>query len=131
VQRSRTGAVAHVCSTSANYIAVMCGRAIQGSAPLRYAIVDGMNVRDSRVHNYPPRWNGAPSQDLLVIRRNHKTGEVSLEPLRWITPIASAGRSPAIKMASAVQKSGPSRASRKNISRARAAAPICASVGVT
>ena len=46
-------------------------------------IVDGMNVRDSRVHNYPPRWNGAPSQDLLVIRRNHKTGEVSLDPLRW------------------------------------------------
>ena len=23
-------------------------------------IVDGMNVRDSRVHNYPPRWNAAP-----------------------------------------------------------------------
>jgi len=42
-----------------------------------------MNVRDSRVHNYPPRWNAAPSQDLLVIRRNHKTGEVSLNPLRW------------------------------------------------
>jgi putative SOS response-associated peptidase YedK len=49
----------------------------------RYAIVDGMNVRDSRVRNCPPRWNGAPSQDLLVIRRNHKTGEVSLDPLRW------------------------------------------------
>ena len=32
--------------------------------------------------NYPPGWNG-PSQDLLVIRRNHKTGEVSLDPLRW------------------------------------------------
>ena len=42
-----------------------------------------MNVRDSRVHNYPPRWNAAPSQELLVIRRNHKTGEVSLDPLRW------------------------------------------------
>jgi putative SOS response-associated peptidase YedK len=61
----------------------MCGRVIQSSGPLRYAIVDGMNVRDSRVHNYPPRWNAAPSQELLVIRRNHKTGEVSLEPLRW------------------------------------------------
>src|ERR1700736_1911854 len=61
----------------------MCGRVIQSSAPIRYAIVDGMNVRDSRVHNYPPRWNGAPSQNLLVIRRNHKTGEVSLAPLRW------------------------------------------------
>src|SRR5207249_6018321 len=23
------------------------------------------NVRDSRVHNYPPRWNAAPSQELL------------------------------------------------------------------
>jgi putative SOS response-associated peptidase YedK len=61
----------------------MCGRVIQSSGPLRYAIVDGMNVRDSRVHNYPPRWNAAPSQELLVIRRNHKTGELSLDPLRW------------------------------------------------
>jgi len=42
-----------------------------------------LDVRDSRAHNYPPRWNGAPSQDLLVIRRNHKTGAVSLDPLRW------------------------------------------------
>ena len=50
----------------------MCGRVIQSSAPLRYAIVDGMNVRDSRLH-----------KDLLVIRRNHRTGEVSLDPLRW------------------------------------------------
>jgi hypothetical protein len=47
----------------------MCGRVIQSSGPLRYSIVDGMNVRDSRVHNYPPRWNAAPSQELLVIRR--------------------------------------------------------------
>jgi SOS response associated peptidase (SRAP) len=61
----------------------MCGKVIQSSRPLRYAIVDGMNVRDSRVHNYPPRWNAAPSQELLVIRRNHKIGEVSLDPLRW------------------------------------------------
>ena len=61
----------------------MCGRVIQSSGPLRYAIVDGMNVRADRLHNYPPRWNGAPSQDLLVIRRNHRTGEISLDPLRW------------------------------------------------
>ena len=66
-----------------NYVQAMCGRVIQSSGPLRYAIVDGMNVRDSRVHNYPPRWNAAPGQELLVIRRNHKTGEVSLDPLRW------------------------------------------------
>jgi putative SOS response-associated peptidase YedK len=60
----------------------MCGSVVQSSGPLRYAIVDGMNVRDSRVHNYPPRRNAAPSQELLVIRRNHKTGEISLDPLR-------------------------------------------------
>ncbi|MGD0318053.1 MAG: SOS response-associated peptidase, partial [Xanthobacteraceae bacterium] len=69
--------------SQAHHIAIMCGRVIQSSGPVRYAIVDGMNVRDSRVHNYPPRWNAAPSQDLLVIRRNHETGEVSLDPLRW------------------------------------------------
>jgi putative SOS response-associated peptidase YedK len=66
-----------------DYISDMCGRIIQSGGPLRYAIVDGLNTRDSRVHNYPPRWNAAPSQELLVIRRNHKTGDVSLDALRW------------------------------------------------
>ena len=61
----------------------MCGRVIQSSGPLRYGIVEGMDVSDSRAHNYPPRWNAAPSQDLLVIRRNHETGLVTLDPLRW------------------------------------------------
>jgi len=61
----------------------MCGRVIQASGPLRYAIVDGLNVRDSRLHNYPRRWNGAPSQEFLVIRQNHKTGERSLDLLHW------------------------------------------------
>ena len=61
----------------------MCGRVIQSSGPLRYGMVEGMDMRDSRAHNYPPRWNGAPSQELLVIRRNHETGAVSLDPLRW------------------------------------------------
>ena len=61
----------------------MCGRVIQSSTPFRLATVEGLDVRDSRVHNYPPRWNGAPSQELLVIRRNRHTGELSLDPLRW------------------------------------------------
>jgi putative SOS response-associated peptidase YedK len=65
------------------YVPFMCGRVIQSSGLLHYAFIEGMNVRDSRVYNYPPRWNAAPSQDLLVIRRNHRTGEVSLDPLRW------------------------------------------------
>src|SRR5512143_1308646 len=46
-------------------------------------VADRFDTPLSRFHNYPPRWNGAPSQELLVIRRNHQTGEVSLDPLRW------------------------------------------------
>jgi putative SOS response-associated peptidase YedK len=61
----------------------MCGRVIQSSAPIRLAIVEGMDARDSHVYNNSPRWNAGPSQELLVIRRNHQTGQVSLDPLRW------------------------------------------------
>ena len=39
-----------------------------------------MNVCDSRVHNYPPRWKPRPAKDLLVIRRNHQTGDMSSCP---------------------------------------------------
>jgi putative SOS response-associated peptidase YedK len=62
------------------------------TGPVRYAIVDGMNVRDSRVYNYPPRWTAAPSQELLVIRRNPQIGEVSIDPLRCRDP--KGGRKP-------------------------------------
>jgi putative SOS response-associated peptidase YedK len=61
----------------------MCGRVIQASGPLRLAIVDGLDVRDSRLTNVPRRWNAAPSQELLVIRQNHATRERSLDLLRW------------------------------------------------
>jgi putative SOS response-associated peptidase YedK len=61
----------------------MCGRIIQAKGPLEYAIVDGLDVRDSRLDNYPRRWNGAPSQEFLIIRQNPKTGERSLDLLKW------------------------------------------------
>ena len=61
----------------------MCGRVIQSSSPLRLAIVDGLDVSDDRMANVPPRYNAAPSQELLVIRENHKTGERSLDLIRW------------------------------------------------
>ena len=61
----------------------MCGRVIQARGPIEYAIVDGLDVRDSHLSNYPRRWNGAPSQEFLVIRQNHQTGERSLDLLKW------------------------------------------------
>ena len=61
----------------------MCGRVVQSSGPLRLAIVEGLGVSDSRLGNVPRRYNAAPSQELLVIRQNHKTGERSLDLLKW------------------------------------------------
>ena len=64
----------------------MCGRVIQKSSPDRLSlrIVEGLEAgSDSRFGNVPPRYNGAPGQDLWVIRRNPDTGERSLDLLRW------------------------------------------------
>jgi len=55
----------------------MCGRVIQSSRPLRHAIVEGLDVCDSRMGNVRPRYNAAPIQELLVILANHQTGVVS------------------------------------------------------
>jgi putative SOS response-associated peptidase YedK len=61
----------------------VCGRVIQSSGLLRLAIVEGLNVSDSPMGNIRPRYNAAPSQELLVIRQNHKTGERSLDLIKW------------------------------------------------
>ena len=61
----------------------MCGRVIQSSEPLRLAIVDGLDVSDSRMGNVRPRYNAAPSQELLVIRENYETGERFLDLIKW------------------------------------------------
>jgi putative SOS response-associated peptidase YedK len=63
----------------------MCGRVIQTSGPeeLSLKIVTGGKDRDRRGGNFPPRYNGAPSQELWVIRQRPDTGERTLELLRW------------------------------------------------
>ncbi|MBN8958775.1 MAG: SOS response-associated peptidase [Rhizobiales bacterium] len=61
----------------------MCGRIIQASPLLQLAIVDGLDVRSDSRGNHAPRYNGAPGQEHLVIRVNRKTGERSLDPIKW------------------------------------------------
>jgi putative SOS response-associated peptidase YedK len=61
----------------------MCGRVIQAKGPISYKIVDGLEIGDSRLDNYPRRWNAYPSQELLVIRQRPDTGERSLDLLTW------------------------------------------------
>lgn len=53
----------------------MCGRIIQASAPFGLAIADGLDVDESRFGNVRPRYDGAPSQEILPIRQNQRTGE--------------------------------------------------------
>jgi putative SOS response-associated peptidase YedK len=47
---------------------------------LRYAFVDGLSLPD---WTKPPSYNVAPSQELYVIRHNHRTGGRTLDLLRW------------------------------------------------
>lgn len=61
----------------------MCGRVIQASPPLRLALFKGIDVADPRAGGAMPRFNGAPGQELLVIRENHETGRCSLDLLKW------------------------------------------------
>jgi putative SOS response-associated peptidase YedK len=46
-------------------------------------MVEALDVSDRQFANVPPRYNGAPSQELLVVRQNHRSGEYALDLLKW------------------------------------------------
>jgi putative SOS response-associated peptidase YedK len=52
-------------------------------APFALPSLTASIVSDSRMGNVLPRYNAAPSQELLVIRENHKTDERSLDLIKW------------------------------------------------
>lgn len=58
----------------------MCGRLFQTSPPKRLAELFGTA---NPLSNAPPRYNAAPTDALLTVRFNPKTGERALDPLRW------------------------------------------------
>jgi putative SOS response-associated peptidase YedK len=74
----------------------MCGRVIQTSTP---EAIRRLFDAIAPVPNAPPRYNGAPSQELMVLRRNPETRERTLQLLRWglipsWTKDAKGGRKP-------------------------------------
>jgi putative SOS response-associated peptidase YedK len=74
----------------------MCGRVIQTSTP---EAIRRLFDAIAPAPNAPPRYNGAPSQELMVLRRNPETGERTLQLLRWglipsWTKDAKGGRKP-------------------------------------
>jgi putative SOS response-associated peptidase YedK len=58
----------------------MCGRFTQKSPAKQLGL--GLVPLVGPLH-VPPRYNGAPAQEHLVIRQNSKTGERALEPILW------------------------------------------------
>jgi putative SOS response-associated peptidase YedK len=60
----------------------MCGRVVQAKDPTLYTHVLG-GEPEGPLPNTPPHYNGAPGQDYLVGRLNPKTGERSVDVLRW------------------------------------------------
>ena len=58
----------------------MCGRFASSTPP---EVMRQMFGTKNLVPNFPARFNIAPTQDVLTVRLNPKTGERSLDPLRW------------------------------------------------
>jgi putative SOS response-associated peptidase YedK len=60
----------------------MCGRVVQTKDPTLYTQVLG-NEPERPMPNTPPHYNDAPGQNYLVGRLDLKTGERSVDVLRW------------------------------------------------
>lgn len=61
----------------------MCGRIIQYRDIFAYAEHFVLDPSGTPIPNLPARYNGAPTQDFLVIRRNPSTAKAELGGLRW------------------------------------------------
>jgi putative SOS response-associated peptidase YedK len=61
----------------------MCGRVIQYRDLDSYARAVGLRKASPDLPNAPPHYNGAPSQELLVVRREPHSGERRLSLIRW------------------------------------------------
>jgi putative SOS response-associated peptidase YedK len=60
----------------------MCGRVVQKSG-LGLAIIAGTDTADPSVRQFRARYNGAPRQELLIIRRHPETGLPIMSAARW------------------------------------------------
>ncbi|MFT0862212.1 SOS response-associated peptidase [Ancylobacter sp. G4_0304] len=61
----------------------MCGRLLQARDLTAYAEHFRIPPGGAAVPNLPPRYNGAPTQDFLVVRRNPHTAQAEFGALRW------------------------------------------------
>lgn len=84
----------------------MCGRFVQHGAPAAYAERFGVDPAQAALPNAPARFNAAPSQDLMVVRRHPQTGVRHLSLLRWgLVPSFSKDTSGGARMSNARSES--------------------------
>lgn len=89
----------------------MCGRFVQHQAPLYYIAHFGLDTTDG-VPNAPPRFNAAPTQDLMVIRRHPQTRRLVLSLLKWgLVPVWSKDTKAAASLINARSETVTSKAS--------------------
>lgn len=61
----------------------MCGRFVQQIPPARVGEMFDVDPALAALPNAPPRYNAAPTQDLMVVRRHPETGARHLSLLKW------------------------------------------------
>lgn len=61
----------------------MCGRIVQARDLKAYAQAVGLDLSLGELPNAPPHYNGAPTQELLVVRRDPHSGERKLQLIKW------------------------------------------------
>lgn len=84
----------------------MCGRFVQHQAPIAYAEQFGVDPLAAPLPNAPPRYNAAPTRDLMVVRRHPQTGQRHLSLLRWgLVPSFSRDASAGARMINARSES--------------------------
>ncbi|MFG1378309.1 SOS response-associated peptidase [Xanthobacter autotrophicus] len=98
----------------------MCGRFVQQMPPARIGEVFDVDPALAALPNAPPRWNAAPTQDLMVVRRHPQTGARHLSLLRWgLVPSFAKDPSGGARLINARSETAPEKLSFRSAWRAR------------
>ncbi|MFS8043306.1 SOS response-associated peptidase [Xanthobacter sp. AM33] len=98
----------------------MCGQFVQHLPPARYGEIFDVDPALAALPNAPPRYNAAPTQDLMVVRRHPQTGARHLSLLRWgLVPSFAKDASGGARLINARSETAPDKPSFRSAWRAR------------
>ncbi|MFG1284252.1 SOS response-associated peptidase [Xanthobacter autotrophicus] len=98
----------------------MCGRFVQQIPPARVGEMFDVDPALAALPNAPPRYNAAPTQDLMVVRRHPETGARHLSLLKWgLVPSFAKDTSGGARLINARAETAPEKLSFRAAWRAR------------